>query len=52
MVGTPRPRALEEARAIAAWFGFDFEYRYTGYGELGTRLAALAASQDSLACPA
>jgi hypothetical protein len=48
----PRPRAIEEARAIAAAFGFDFEYRYTGYGELGTRLAALAASQDPLACQA
>ena len=47
----PRATAIEQARAVAAALGFEFEYRYTGYGELGTRLAALAASQDSLACP-
>src|ERR1700741_3768862 len=35
------PGALERARAIAARFGFAFEYRFTGYGELGTRLQAL-----------
>jgi hypothetical protein len=34
---------MERARQIAARFGFDFEYRFTGYGELGTRLAALVA---------
>jgi Protein of unknown function (DUF1638) len=37
------PGAVERARQIAARFGFDFEYRFTGYGELGTRLQALAA---------
>jgi hypothetical protein len=47
----PRPGALEEARRIAESFGFAFEHRFTGYGELGTRLAALAASQDTLAWP-
>ena len=46
----PRAAAIEEAHVIAASLGFAFEYRYTGYGELGTRLAALVASQDSLAC--
>ena len=35
--------AIERARAIAARFGFEFEYRFTGYGELGTRLHALVA---------
>jgi hypothetical protein len=38
-----RPGAVEAARAIAERFGFTFEHRSTGYGELGTRLAALAA---------
>ncbi|HLY53571.1 MAG TPA: DUF1638 domain-containing protein [Steroidobacteraceae bacterium] len=37
------PGAIERARAIAAHFGFEFEYRFTGYGELGTRLSALVA---------
>jgi hypothetical protein len=41
--------SIEQARAIAARFGFNFEYRCTGYGELGTRLRALAASQGPLA---
>jgi Protein of unknown function (DUF1638) len=47
----PRPGAEAAARAIAASFGFEFEYRHTGYGELGARLAALAARprQASLA---
>ena len=46
---TERPEAIERARQIADSLGFDFEYRYTGYGELGTRLRALATSQDTLA---
>jgi uncharacterized protein DUF1638 len=45
-----RPGALEQARRIADSFGFSFEYRHTGYGELGARLATLVASQDPLAC--
>jgi uncharacterized protein DUF1638 len=45
----PRPGAVEEARGIAERFGFEFEHRFTGYGELGTRLASLAASQNTLA---
>ena len=45
----PRGAAVEEARRIADSFGFQFEHRLTGYGELGTRLAALVASQDTLA---
>jgi len=44
-----RPGAVEEARRIADSFGFEFEHRRTGYGELGTRLAELVASQDNLA---
>ena len=43
------PGAIERAREIAASFGFDFEYRFTGYGELGTRLAALVAGADTAA---
>jgi hypothetical protein len=45
----PRPDAVEEARRIADSFGFAFEHRFTGYGELGTRLAAVMSSQDALA---
>jgi hypothetical protein len=48
----PRPEAIEQARRIAERFGFQFEHRFTGYGELGTRLAVLVESQDSLAWPA
>ena len=44
-----RPGAIEQARRIADSFGFDFEYRFTGYGEMGTRLAAVVASQAPLA---
>jgi len=44
-----RPGALEAARRIAERFGFDFEYRFTAYGELGTRLAKLAAGQERAA---
>jgi hypothetical protein len=44
-----RAGALEQAQRIADSFGFEFEHRFTGYGELGTRLAALVASQDALA---
>ena len=48
----PRPDAIEQARRIAERFGFQFEHRFTGYGELGTRLAVLVESQDTLAWPA
>jgi hypothetical protein len=44
-----RPGAIDEARRVADSFGFEFEHRHSGYGELGTRLAELVASQDSLA---
>jgi hypothetical protein len=43
-----KPGSIERAREIAAYLGFTFEYRFTGYGELGTRLRTLA-SQDPLA---
>src|SRR5204863_206920 len=46
---TERPEAVERARQIADSLGFTFEYRYTGYGELGTRLRTLVTSQDTLA---
>jgi hypothetical protein len=44
-----RAGAVEQARQIAQRFGFAFEYRSTGYGELGTRLATLAAGQERAA---
>ena len=46
------PGAIERARQIADSLGFTFEYRFTGYGELGTRLQDLVTSQGSLACQA
>jgi hypothetical protein len=46
------PGAIERARQIAHSFGFDFEYRFTGYGELGTRLHALVAGRGAAAWPA
>ena len=33
---------LEQARQIASRLGLAFEHRYTGFGELGTRLTVLA----------
>jgi Protein of unknown function (DUF1638) len=45
----PRAGDIERAQRIADSLGFAFEYRFTGYGELGTRLAALAAGQDAAA---
>jgi Protein of unknown function (DUF1638) len=38
-----RPGARAAAEAIARSLGFGFEYRFTGYGVLGARLAALLA---------
>jgi hypothetical protein len=38
------PSAVERAKHIAERMGFAFEHRFTGYGELGERLNALAAS--------
>jgi hypothetical protein len=46
------PGAIERARQIATRFGFEFEYRFTGYGELGTRLQALVAARGAAAWPA
>jgi hypothetical protein len=42
-----QPDAIARARAIAERLGFAFEYRLTGYGELGTQLNALAARASS-----
>jgi len=49
---TENPGARLRAQQIADSFGFSFEYRFTGYGELGTRLEQLVTSQASLACRA
>jgi hypothetical protein len=38
------PSAVERAQQIAERMGFAFEHRFTGYGELGERLSALATS--------
>lgn len=42
----PSPGAEQQARAIAGRMGLEFEYRFTGYGELGTRLSALVARRE------
>ena len=44
-----KPGSIERARAIAAYLGFAFEYRFTGYGDLATRLHTLATSQETAA---
>jgi hypothetical protein len=41
------PGHIARAREIAASFGFAFEYRLTGYGQLGTRLRTLMANQGA-----
>jgi hypothetical protein len=46
------PGSIERAREIAARLGFEFEYRFTGYGQLGMHLRALVEGQDPKACPA
>ncbi|HUL18555.1 MAG TPA: DUF1638 domain-containing protein [Steroidobacteraceae bacterium] len=46
-----RPENIERARAIATAMGFSFEYRFTAYGDLGTRLRALASREDAPAWP-
>ena len=40
----PSAELLERARRIAAQLGLSFEHRHTGFGELGTRLEAVAAA--------
>ncbi len=40
---TRAPAAIERAQQIAHRMGFELEHRYTGYGEIGVRLAALGA---------
>lgn len=42
----PGPEAREQARAIAARMGLDFEYRDTGYGTLETALVAAVRLSD------
>jgi hypothetical protein len=43
---------LDQARRIAAQLGLAFEHRHTGYGELGTRLTAIATAERTPAWPA
>jgi hypothetical protein len=38
---TPSADAREQARRIAERMGLEFEYRFTGYGDLGTSLSTL-----------
>lgn len=38
---TPSTDAREQARRIAERMSLEFEYRFTGHGDLGTRLSAL-----------
>ena len=43
---------LEQARKIASDLGLTFEYRHTGYGDLGAHLAALVAADRTPTWPA
>ena len=43
---------LEQARKIASNLNLTFEYRHTGYGELGAHLAALVAADRAPTWPA
>jgi hypothetical protein len=45
----PGPKSQEEARAVAARMGLEFEYRQTGYGTLGTTLTAAVSRGNSRA---
>jgi len=47
-----KPDNIARAQAIAQDFGFSFEYRLTGYGQLGSRLQALAATTKATPWPA
>jgi hypothetical protein len=44
----PEAGAIEEALAIAARLNLTFEYRTTGYGDLGTGLARFAADEKGI----
>jgi hypothetical protein len=35
------PALQEKAKAAAAYLGLDYEYRFTGYGDLGRELLAV-----------
>ena len=43
----PEPDSQEQARGIAARMGLQFEFRQTGYGTLGTTLAAAVKRRNS-----
>jgi Protein of unknown function (DUF1638) len=45
----PAPDAEQQARQIACDMGLEFEFRMTGYGELGTRLTSLMATRGNAA---
>ena len=47
----PAPEAEEQARQIALRMGLEFEFRVTGYGELGSRLKALLADRQGADIP-
>ena len=47
----PAPEAGEQARQIALRMGLEFEFRVTGYGELGSRLKALLAARQGAGIP-
>jgi hypothetical protein len=44
----PDANGLAQAQAIAGRMGWTFEYRETGYGTLGTRLAAAVADNEKV----
>jgi hypothetical protein len=48
---SPAADARGQARQIAGRMGLEFEYRVTGYGELGSRLSALVAAPQEPTWP-
>jgi hypothetical protein len=47
----PAPEAEEQARQIARRMGLEFEFRVTGYGELGSRLKSVLAARQGTGLP-
>jgi len=43
----PKPGSEEQARAIAARMGLEFEFRQTGYGAMGTTLVSAVTRADA-----
>jgi hypothetical protein len=43
----PKPDSIDQAKAVAARMGLEFEYHQTGYGSLETSLKAAVGRDDA-----